>query len=112
MEDFVSRTRQNSDISDEKFDAYNEYCKLIVYNRLLNDRLKELTSERDKQKQKYEILQDTFPNGKHKRFRRNAGQIKRIFKCPTCEKSYGSEASLKNHIKFKHSSYNLQSPHE
>lgn len=108
MEDFVPSTRQYSEISDEKIDVYNEYCKLIVYNQLLNERFNDLTCEKDKLKQKLEILENNFNNGKHKRFRRNANQIKRVFKCLVCEKSYGSEASLKNHRKFKHSMYSHQ----
>ena len=89
----------------EKFEMYQEFCKLTVYNKLLNDRYQELVVKKEKFKQKLDMLQDTFPNGKPRRFRRNADQIKRIFRCENCDKSYGSEASLKNHLKFKHQPY-------
>ena len=39
-----------------------------------------------------------------KRFRRTAGEIERHYRCnvETCQKSYGSEGSLNQHIKLKH----------
>lgn len=40
-----------------------------------------------------------------KRVRRKAHDIIRVFSC-SCGKSYGSEASMKNHIKLKHSHRN------
>lgn len=41
---------------------------------------------------------------KNKRFRRNAHEIQRFYKCTvkSCEKSYGSEGSLNQHYKLKH----------
>ena len=84
---------------------YQEFCKLTVYNKLLSERRQELLEEKQRFNQKLEILQETLSNGKPKRFRRNADQIKRMFICIHCNKSYGSEASLKNHLKLKHSSY-------
>lgn len=41
---------------------------------------------------------------KRKRHRRTATEIQRHFKClnPECNKSYGSEGSLNQHMKLKH----------
>lgn len=43
-------------------------------------------------------------NEKKKRHRRTATEIARHYKCPIegCNKSYGSEGSLNQHIKIKH----------
>jgi predicted nucleotide-binding protein (sugar kinase/HSP70/actin superfamily) len=92
----------------ENVEMYQEFCKLTIYNKLLNERYESLLVEKDKLKQKLDITADTLQNGSKKRFRRNADQIKRIYNCSNCGKAYGSEASLKNHVKFKHSS--LQEP--
>jgi len=39
-----------------------------------------------------------------KRFRRTANEIEKSFKCdvPRCNRSYGSEGSLLQHLKLKH----------
>lgn len=44
---------------------------------------------------------------KRKRFRKTAAEINRHFKCPieVCQKAYGSEGSLNQHIKLKHNDY-------
>eukprot|EP01016_Furgasonia_blochmanni_P020152 TRINITY_DN2246_c0_g1_i15.p2 TRINITY_DN2246_c0_g1~~TRINITY_DN2246_c0_g1_i15.p2 ORF type:complete len:111 (-),score=25.27 TRINITY_DN2246_c0_g1_i15:282-614(-) len=44
---------------------------------------------------------------KKKRHRRPACEIDRHYKCPVdaCQKSYGSEGSLSQHIKLKHGEY-------
>ena len=44
---------------------------------------------------------------KKKRHRRSAQEVDRHFHCPIlkCDKSYGSEGSLNQHIKQKHSKY-------
>ena len=41
---------------------------------------------------------------KKKRYRRQADQIERHYKCPIegCNKAYGSEGSLNQHTKLKH----------
>lgn len=88
---------------NENIKNYQEFCKLALYNHLLNDRLASLNEEKEKIQSKLNALQEAFPGGKKKRFRRNANQIRRIFRCENCDKAYGSEASLKNHLKFKHS---------
>ena len=111
MEDYPVNTLKQ-DISNSKYEHYEEFCKLTVYNKLLGDRYQELVEDKQKWQQKREILQDSVSNGKPRRFRRNADQIKRIFQCGHCSKSYGSEASLKNHVKYKHSPYSGQSGNE
>ena len=100
----MENLEDQADILSDKPSYYQEYCKLYLYNKLLTERLANLTEEKNKLDQRFCSLQDAFTNGKRKRFRRNANQIKRIFSCVHCDKSYGSEASLKNHLKFKHSS--------
>jgi hypothetical protein len=41
--------------------------------------------------------------GKRKRHRRTAHEIDRLHVCSVCGRSYGSEGSLSQHIKLKHS---------
>lgn len=45
-----------------------------------------------------------MPEEKRKRVRRTASEIHRHYKClvESCQKSYGSEGSLNQHIKLKH----------
>jgi dynactin complex subunit len=100
----MENLQESTEIPSEKLIFYQEFCKLLLYNKLLTERLSTLTEEKSKLETRFTVLQEAYPNGKRKRFRRNASQIKRIFSCIHCEKSYGSEASLKNHLKFKHSS--------
>ena len=42
-----------------------------------------------------------------KRFRRGASEISRHYKCPVegCNKSYGLEGTMNQHIKLKHKDY-------
>ena len=104
MEDHVGNILRR-DISNEKYEMYQEFCKLTVYHKLLSERHQEVVEEKQRFNQKLDILNETLLLGTLKRFRRNADQIKRIFLCVYCNKSYGSEASLKNHLKLKHSSH-------
>jgi hypothetical protein len=48
---------------------------------------------------------------KKKRHRRSANEIERHFICEECEKSYGSEGSLNQHIKLKHPTAITTKPH-
>lgn len=50
---------------------------------------------------------DNGAEDKKKRHRRTAGEIERSFACPVkpCQKSYGSEGSLSQHLKLKHIDY-------
>lgn len=56
-------------------------------------------------------LVNLSPDAKKKRFRRPADKIERYFKCPAadCNKAYGSEGSLYQHIKIKHPAFNIKS---
>ena len=42
-----------------------------------------------------------------KRYRRTASEIERRYKCPieNCQRAYGCEGSLNQHIKLKHPTY-------
>ena len=53
---------------------------------------------------KTENINDLYVN--RKRHRRNKNEIAREFKCNLCEKKYGSEGSLKQHIRIKHKKEN------
>jgi hypothetical protein len=72
---------------------------------LFNER-NELTSKFSKlEKKGAEIEQgERHQDDKKKRFRRTANEIERHYRCPieTCQRSYGSEGSLNQHLKIKH----------
>ena len=88
--------------SQDSINYYEEYCKLHVSNALMNKKVSELLNEREMLKQRLEEL--TNSEAKAKRVRRKAKEIERHYKCEVCSKSYGSEASLKHHMKLKHPS--------
>ena len=73
--------------------------------QLFNER-NELTSRFSKLEKKGDDIQrgEKGEDDRKKRFRRTAGEIERHYRCPveTCQKSYGSEGSLNQHIKLKH----------
>ena len=52
-------------------------------------------------------IEQSSHEDQRKRVRRTASQISRQFDCQTqnCGKSYGTEASLVQHIKLKHPAY-------
>jgi len=64
---------------------------------------------------KAEEIQDGGSNedDRKKRFRRTASEIERHYRCPveTCQKSYGSEGSLNQHVKLKHFEVYQTMPH-
>ncbi|KAL4478973.1 hypothetical protein ABPG72_019410 [Tetrahymena utriculariae] len=109
---------------EENANYYQESCKLYLANVLLTCQLKELLNEKNELLDKIERLEKSqkrrtaeesnngvqgggsnsnFANDK-KRIRRAASQIERNYRCPVanCEKSYGSENSLIQHVKIKH----------
>ena len=49
---------------------------------------------------KTDNINDLYMN--RKRHRRNKNEILREFKCNLCDKKYGSEGSLKQHMRIKH----------
>lgn len=86
---------------------YHEYCRLFYANVVLSSQMKELLARREQLKEKIEKLEEEdedSANGRNKRHRRPANLINRHFKCEVtvCQKSYGSEGSLNQHMKLKH----------
>jgi hypothetical protein len=103
----------SNEIKDENFSYYHEYCRLFLANTVLLTEMRQLFSERNEfasrfgklEKKGEEIRQgEKFENDRKKRFRRTANEIERHYRCPidTCQRSYGSEGSLNQHIKIKH----------
>ena len=47
---------------------------------------------------------ENYEDDRKKRFRRTANEIERHYRCPveSCQRSYGSEGSLNQHLKLKH----------
>jgi len=104
---------------DQNQNYYQEYCRLYIANVVLTNQMKELVAEKTdlltklgKLEKRREELQNTKNNfdkdeEKKKRSRRTASEIDRHYRCPIeiCQKSYGSEGSLNQHIKLKHPEY-------
>ncbi|KRX00342.1 hypothetical protein PPERSA_10841 [Pseudocohnilembus persalinus] len=101
---------QNQNNYDDSSTYYqHEACRLYIANVVLTNQVKELLQEKQKLTQNIQMLQSQMQHGnqieeKRKRQRRSAQQIERHYKCPQepCQKSYGSEGSLAQHIKLKH----------
>ena len=91
-----------------------EEIKIILKNQLNNlqiekNNLKQLIARLERKNKKLktkktENINDLYVN--RKRHRRNKNEIAREFKCNLCEKKYGSEGSLKQHIRIKHKKEN------
>jgi len=110
--DFSSIVPQN----DQNMNYYQEYCRLFIANVVLTTQMKELIAEKnelitrlselEKRNDKFHREHSTPDStlDKSKRIRRKAGDIERHFQCPdpTCQKSYGAEGSLFQHVKLKH----------
>lgn len=106
---------------DQNLSYYQEFCRLFIANNVLQTQMKELLNEKTDlmgnlnrlEKRSEELLgksgQLDSLQPKKKRYRRNANQIERHYRCPvgptTCSKSYGSEGSLNQHIRLKHFEY-------
>ncbi|KRX04084.1 Cyclic nucleotide-binding protein [Pseudocohnilembus persalinus] len=89
-----------------------EAHKYFVSNVILSNQVQELIQENEdllQKKIRLEQQQEALPqyDEKKKRIRRPAHEIKRRYRCPIqeCQKSYGGEGSLSQHIKFKHNDY-------
>ena len=67
----------------------------VTDNQRLEDALKEISDTTDS------------ASGKRKRHRRPAHEIRRHYRCPAteCDKAYGSEGSLSQHLRLKHRPY-------
>ena len=95
-------------IQENDFDSsanYAEECKkLIAQNDELTLLISSLSKERDAITNKIKTLKDIKkkPKSGAGRHRRAANEIVRFYKCPHCNKQYGSECSLKFHMKLKH----------
>jgi len=102
---------------DQNTNYYQEYCRLFIANVVLTTQMKELVAEKNEllsklskleQRQSEMALKSPSLGGdsesKKKRERRRACEIDRHYTCPIekCQKSYGSEGSLNQHVKNKH----------
>ena len=102
-------------LQEQNYKYYLEYIKTEEINRILKNQLNNLQIEKNNLKQlitrlerknkklkakKTDSINDLYMN--RKRHRRNKNEILREFKCNLCEKKYGSEGSLKQHIRIKH----------
>lgn len=104
------------------FSFYREYCRLFLSNIQLmkqvpvsSPQIKQ-TQETNRQLEQRLLSGSRLSNNnsqsnpedstedKKKRMRRTAGEIARHYVCryEKCQKSYGSEGSLNQHIKLKH----------
>jgi len=111
---------------EHNMNYYQEYCRLFIANVVLTTQMKELVSEKNELLAKLAKVeqrrsedygnnqnshQESFDD-KKKRFRRIAAEIDRHYRCPddSCQKSYGSEGSLNQHVKLKHPHIALVNP--
>ena len=118
MEESKKNNNNNIDINllqQQNYKYYLEFIKTEQINRILKIQLNNLQIEKNNLKQlitrlerknkklkanNIENINDLYMN--RKRHRRNKNEIIREFKCNLCEKKYGSEGSLKQHIRIKH----------
>ncbi len=106
-------------LQQQNYKYYLEFIKTEQINRLLKKQLNNLQIEKNNLKQlitrlerknkklkikNSENINDLYMN--RKRHRRNKNEIIREFKCNLCEKKYGSEGSLKQHMRIKHKNDN------
>jgi CRISPR/Cas system CSM-associated protein Csm4 (group 5 of RAMP superfamily) len=98
---------------EENYKYFLEFNKILKINELLKNKLKNLIYEKTNLKQKILNLEKYFNKNKNnikindiyinrKRHRRLKSEIKRNFLCKYCNKTYGTEASLNQHLKIKH----------
>ena len=122
MEESKNNYNNNIDINllqQQNYKYYLEFIKTEQINRILKIQLNNLQIEKNNLKQlitrlerknkklkanNIENINDLYMN--RKRHRRNKNEIIREFKCNLCEKKYGSEGSLKQHIRIKHKKEN------
>ncbi|CAK56007.1 unnamed protein product (macronuclear) [Paramecium tetraurelia] len=101
----------NEQEQQHPLDYYKESIRLYYYNIVLHQHVEQVTQERNEIKQKLQKFQaledqesDLSMDDKRKRNRRSAVEIPRSHVCQikNCNKSYGSEGSLMQHMKIKH----------
>jgi len=104
---------------EHNLNYYQEYCRLFIANVVLTTQMKDLVTEKNELLNKLAKLEkrskelndtktlDQDAEDKKKRFRRTASEIDRHYRCPvdSCQKSYGSEGSLNQHVKLKHPTF-------
>ena len=106
-------------LQEQNYKYYLEFIKTEQINQLLKNQLNNLQIEKNNLKQlitrlerknkklkikNIEKINDLYVN--RKRHRRNKNELIREFKCNLCEKKYGSEGTLKQHLKIKHKNDN------
>ena len=96
----------NLDLED-KSKILSEICTNFLTNIVLGTKIKKLKEENKILKEKIaekDIMPYDLSMSKKKRRRRRNCDIERNFKCvvKNCPRSYGSENSLKQHIRLKH----------
>ncbi len=101
-------------LQEALFFYQKEISKLGFANNVLNTQMGSVLKEIDELSQmiaEAEDLDNSSGDDKKKRVRRCANQIERKFVCPVpnCEKSYGTEGSMAQHMRLKHPgvSYNM-----
>jgi len=122
MEESKKNYNNNIDINllqQQNYKYYLEFIKTEQINQLLKNQLNNLQIEKNNLKQlitrlerknkklkikNIEKINDLYVN--RKRHRRNKNELIREFKCNLCEKKYGSEGTLKQHLKIKHKNDN------
>ncbi|CAD8094289.1 unnamed protein product [Paramecium sonneborni] len=102
---------ENLEQDQGPIDYYKESIRLYYYNIVLHSYLERVNQEKNEIKsklQKFQVLEDQESDisleDKRKRNRRSAVEIPRSHVCTisNCNKSYGSEGSLMQHMKIKH----------
>lgn len=89
-------------------DYYQEYCRLFLANVVLTSQVRSLRADKAELQSRLARLEESEEcseaQEKGKRHRRTASEISRHYKCSVsdCQKSYGSEGSLNQHIRLKH----------
>ena len=93
--------------NEEKF--YMKYWKEYFVNVNLVKQLLSAVTDHQRLEDALKDIADTTDStsGKRKRHRRPAHEIRRHYRCPAteCQKAYGSEGSLSQHLKLKHRNY-------
>lgn len=85
--------------------AFHEWCQLKMKNSELVSKTQYFLNKLEELKERLgemEEQQNSRKSSKPKRHRRTADKIDRKHTCPNCDKSYGSEGSLLQHVHLKH----------
>ena len=121
-DEFILRDKVvfDENYTDKNLQYYNHYCNLYIANVMLLEKIKDTLDHKEELVQKLKKLRENSERAlttleeknvnKKKRHRRQIKDIERHFKCPIskCDKAYGSESSLNQHLKQKHQKYWLK----